>query len=77
MGPPMKNSTWNITTYSDGKAVGAAQGLSHDEAIAAIRQAMYGHDLLTDNEVSASRLAWTDGVERYASAQSRSLPIAA
>ena len=64
----MKNSTWNVTTYSHGTAVGSKEGLDHVEAVAAIRQAMYGHDPLTDNQISANRLAWTDEVERYASA---------
>lgn len=71
----MKNSTWNVTTYSDGNPVGTAQGLDHDQAVVAIRQAMYGYDPLTDNQVSGKRLAWTEDVERFASAQG--LPVAA
>jgi hypothetical protein len=65
----MKRSTWKITTYSDGSPVGTAHGVDHDQAVVAIRQAMYGHDPLTDNQVSEQRLAWVADVERYASAQ--------
>jgi hypothetical protein len=63
------NSLWNVTTYRDGDPVGRAHGLNHQEAVVAIRRAMYGHDPLTDNQVSESRLAWTEDVERFASAR--------
>jgi hypothetical protein len=48
MEPKMKNSTWSITTYSDGTPVASAQGLCHEDAVTAIRKAMYGSDPLTE-----------------------------
>jgi hypothetical protein len=44
----MKNSTWKITTLKDGKAVASVEGVSHVNAVAAIRTAMYGRDPLAD-----------------------------
>ena len=45
----MKKSTWKITTFSDGDPVASAEGLSHLEAVVAIRRAMYGSDPLTED----------------------------
>jgi hypothetical protein len=42
----MKNSTWKITTLKDGEAVASVEGVSHENAVAAIRNAMYGRDPL-------------------------------
>jgi spore germination cell wall hydrolase CwlJ-like protein len=47
MEPNMKNSSWKITTYDDGRPAATAEGLSHEQAVAAIREAMYGSDPLT------------------------------
>ncbi len=44
----MKNSTWKITTLKDGEAVASVEGVSHENAVAAIRNAMYGRDPLVD-----------------------------
>ena len=38
----MKNSSWKVTTYEDGSPAAQAEGLNQDQAIAAIREAMYG-----------------------------------
>jgi hypothetical protein len=42
----MKSSTWKITTLKDGQPVASVEGVSHENAIAAIRTAMYGRDPL-------------------------------
>lgn len=42
----MKNSTWKITTLKDGEAVASIEGVSQENAVAAIRNAMYGRDPL-------------------------------
>lgn len=42
----MKNSTWKITTLKDGEAVASVEGVSQDNAVTAIRNAMYGRDPL-------------------------------
>ena len=42
----MKNSTWKITTLKDGEAVASVEGVSQENAVAAIRNAMYGRDPL-------------------------------
>ncbi len=44
----MRNSTWKITTLKDGEAVASVEGVSHANAVAAIRNAMYGRDPLAD-----------------------------
>jgi hypothetical protein len=44
----MKNSTWTITTLKDGRAVASVEGVSHRNAVAAIRNAMYGREPLAD-----------------------------
>jgi hypothetical protein len=44
----MKNSTWKITTLEDGQAVASVEGVSRENAVAAIRNAMYGRDPLAD-----------------------------
>jgi hypothetical protein len=38
----MKNSHWSFTTIENGKPVETVRGLSHDEAVEAIRASMYG-----------------------------------
>jgi hypothetical protein len=50
----MKN-TWKITTLKDGEAVASVEGVSHENAVAAARNAMYGRDPLAG--VSADRVA--------------------
>ena len=42
----MKNTTWKITTLKHGKAVASVEGVSHENAVAAIQNAMYGRDPL-------------------------------
>jgi hypothetical protein len=44
----MKNSSWKITTYENGSPAATAEGLNHEQAVAAIREAMYGVDPLTE-----------------------------
>jgi hypothetical protein len=48
MEPNMKNSSWKITTYEDGSPAATAEGLNHEQAVAAIREAMYGTDPLAE-----------------------------
>lgn len=38
----MKNRSWTFTSIEDGQPVETVHGLSHDEAVEAIRAAMYG-----------------------------------
>lgn len=40
------NTTWKITTLKDGEAVASVEGVSQENAVAAIRNAMYGRDPL-------------------------------
>jgi aerobic-type carbon monoxide dehydrogenase small subunit (CoxS/CutS family) len=42
----MRNSTWKITTLKDGEAVASVEGVSHENAVAAVQNAMYGRDPL-------------------------------
>ncbi len=42
----MKNSSWKMTTYENGSPVATVDGLNHEQAVAAIRDAMYGSDPL-------------------------------
>lgn len=42
----MKSSTWKVTTLKDGEAVASVEGVSQENAVAAIRNAMYGRDPL-------------------------------
>jgi hypothetical protein len=42
------NSTWKITMMRDGSAVSSVEGVSQENAIKAVRNAMYGRDVLTD-----------------------------
>jgi hypothetical protein len=44
----MKNASWKITTYENGSPTATAEGLDHEQAVAAIREAMYGSDPLTE-----------------------------
>jgi hypothetical protein len=44
----MKNSSWKITTYENGSPAATAEGLSHEQAVAAIRKAMSGSDPLSE-----------------------------
>lgn len=44
----MRNSTWKITTLKDGEALASVEGVSHENAVAAIQNAMYGRDPLAD-----------------------------
>ncbi len=62
----MKNSTWKITTLKDGKAVASVEGVSQDNAVAAIRNAMYGRDPLAD--VVSGHIAVTEQTETLAAA---------
>ena len=43
----MRNSSWKITTYENGSPAATAEGLDHKQAVAAVREAMYGSDPLT------------------------------
>lgn len=64
----MKNSSWKITTYDDGSPAATAEGLNHEQAVVAIREAMYGSDPLSEgaslgralSAVQASRESRTD-----------------
>ena len=56
----MKNSTWKITTLKDGEAVASVEGVSQENAVAAIRNAMYGRDPLA--EVSTAGVQHADTV---------------
>ncbi|HET7443638.1 MAG TPA: hypothetical protein VFJ57_03175 [Solirubrobacterales bacterium] len=61
----MKNSTWKITTLKDGEAVASVEGVSQENAVAAIRNAMYGRDTLAG--VAQGRVA-QEQVETVAAA---------
>jgi UDP-glucose 4-epimerase len=41
----MQGSTWTFTALRDGRPDAIYEGLSGDEAVAAVRAAMYGEDL--------------------------------
>lgn len=58
----MQQDTWTIREVRDGESIEVATDVSHDEALRAIRVAMYGHA-----EVLSG--AWTDSVHE--------LPLAA
>ncbi|MGV1049611.1 MAG: hypothetical protein ACOYD4_13940 [Solirubrobacterales bacterium] len=62
----MKNSTWKITTLQDGKAVASVEGVSQDNAVAAIRNAMYGRDPLA--HVATGQVAVSEQAETLAAA---------
>jgi hypothetical protein len=42
----MKHTTWKITTLRDGAPAASVEGVSHDNAVAAIEDAMRGVDPL-------------------------------
>jgi hypothetical protein len=44
----MKKSTWKITTLKDGEPVASVEGVSQENVVVAIRNAMYGRDPLAD-----------------------------
>jgi hypothetical protein len=71
MEPQMKNSTWKITTFSDGDPVASAEGLSHAQAVIAIRRAMSGVNPLTETSGPA------DDPGRRAPTDARRIPVAA
>jgi hypothetical protein len=58
----MQQNTWKISEVRDGESVEVATGALHDEALRAIRIAMYG-------EADVLSAAWTDSVHE--------LPLAA
>jgi hypothetical protein len=58
----MQQNTWKISEIRDGESVEVATGASRDEALRAIRVAMYG-------ETDVLGTAWTDSVHE--------LPLAA
>lgn len=72
----MKNSSWKITTYDDGRAVGSAEGLDHTQAVAAIRGAMYGSDPLTEG-TSFARALSAVAVKRREQLADHRAPVAA
>lgn len=37
-----ENKSWSFTTFEDGERAETVHGLSHDQAVEAIRAAMYG-----------------------------------
>lgn len=42
----MMNTSWKITTMRDGNAIGSVEGVSSKNAVRAIRNAMYGREVL-------------------------------
>lgn len=40
----MKSSSWKMTTYENGKPAATTRGLDDEQAVAAIREVMYGSD---------------------------------
>jgi hypothetical protein len=60
------NSTWKITTLKDGEAVASVEGVSQENAVLAIRNAMYGRDPLAD--VAKGRVVGEEQVEAVAAA---------
>jgi len=53
----MKNSTWKITSIRDGEAVASIEGVSQENAVAAIRNAMYGRDPLVGIDAANGEVA--------------------
>ena len=47
------NTTWKITKFEDGEAVASVEGVNHQNAVEAIRNAMYGYDPLADIRIAA------------------------
>jgi hypothetical protein len=72
----MKNSSWKITTYEDGQAVATAEGLDRNQAVAAIRGAMYGSDPLTEG-ASFGRALSAVQAKREARTDEHRVPVAA
>lgn len=72
----MKNSSWKITTYEDGRPAATAEGLNHEQAIAAIRGAMYGTDSLTEG-ASFGRALTAARAQRESRTDEHRVPVAA
>lgn len=47
------NTTWKITKIEDGKAVASVEGVNQQNAVEAIRNAMYGRDPLANIRTAA------------------------
>lgn len=72
----MKNSSWKITTYENGSPAGTAEGLNHEQAVAAIREAMYGSDPLTEGSSFGRALSTVEAKRREQTGEHR-IPVAA
>jgi hypothetical protein len=72
----MTNRSWKITTYEHGSPAGSAEGLNHEQAVAAIRGAMYGHDSLTEG-TSYGRVLTAVQAERQDQLTEQREPVAA
>lgn len=72
----MKNSSWKITTYENGSPAATAVGLNHEQAVTAIREAMYGCDPLTEG-TSFGRALSAVQVRREARTDEHRVPVAA
>jgi hypothetical protein len=72
----MKNSSWKITTYNDGSPVATAEGLNHEQAVSAIREAMYGRDPFTEGTSFGRALSAVEA-KRHEQASDLQVPVAA
>lgn len=72
----MKNSSWKITTYENGSPAATAEGLNHTQAVAAIREAMYGSGPLTEG-TSFGRALSAVQADRESRTDEHRVPVAA
>ena len=72
----MKKSSWKITTYEDGSPAATAEGLNHEQAVAAIREAMYGSDPLSEGTSFGRALTAVQAKRQEQLAEHR-VPVAA
>jgi hypothetical protein len=47
----MSHKSWTFTTYEDGKPVATEKHLNHDQALAALRAAIAGEDVIADKSL--------------------------
>lgn len=72
----MTNSSWKITTYENGRPAASTDGLSHEQAIAAAREAMGGSDPLAEDSSFGRVLSAAEGQPRRQASDLR-VPVAA
>lgn len=74
----MKNSSWKVTTYENGSPAETAEGLNQDQAVAAIREAMYGgSDPFTEGSTSFGRAQSAARTQHDSRTDEHRVPVAA